>query len=76
MMHIGQRIEQELRRQERTVTWLARKIHCNRQNIYDIFRRESIDTTLLQRISHALSHDFFRDISDGMNSCGHDRCQT
>lgn len=66
MIHIGKLIEEELRRQERSVAWLARKLFCQRQNIYDIFKRESIDTTLLKRISSVLGHDFFRDLSDDM----------
>lgn len=66
MIHIGNEIEKELRRQERGAAWLARKIHCNRQNIYDIFKRKSIDTALLQRISCVLGHDFFKDISDSL----------
>ena len=66
MIHIGNRIEEELRRQERTVAWLARKLYCNRQNVYDIFKRESIDTALLRRISTILGHDFFKDLSTDM----------
>lgn len=68
MIHIGKCIEEELRRQERSVAWFARKLFCNRQNVYDIFKRESIDTTLLRRISAILGHDFFKDLSDSMNS--------
>lgn len=56
---IGKIIEEELRRQERTVTWLSRKIHCDRRNIYDIFSRSFIDTGLLWRISKALNTNFF-----------------
>ena len=56
---IGKIIEEELRRQERTVTWLSRKIHCDRRNVYDIFSRTSIDTDLLYKISIALHKDFF-----------------
>jgi len=67
MIHIGKCIEEELRRQERSVAWFARKLFCNRQNVYDIFKRESIDTTLLRRISAILGHDFFRDLSDSMS---------
>lgn len=63
MLHIGRKIEEELRRQERTVAWFARKLYCNRQNVYDIFKRESIDTSLLRRISAILGHDFFKDLS-------------
>lgn len=58
-MHIGEEIRKELKRQERTVTWLAKHIHCERQNIYNIFQRSTIDTGLLQRISVVLHHDFF-----------------
>ncbi|HIW43632.1 MAG TPA: hypothetical protein H9986_01240 [Candidatus Prevotella stercoripullorum] len=70
MVHIGMMIELELRAQERTVSWLARKLCCNRQNVYDIFRRESIDTSLLSRISSALGHDFFKDLSDDIQGTG------
>lgn len=59
MVHIGKLIETELRRQERTVAWFARNLYCERTNVYDIFRRESIDTELLLRISRVLKHDFF-----------------
>ncbi len=56
---IGHLIEAELRRQERTVTWLSRRLNCDRRNIYSIFEREYIDTGLLFRISLALGKDFF-----------------
>lgn len=58
-IHIGKIIEEELHRQERTVTWLSRKIHCDRRNIYDIFSRSCVDTDLLMRLSIALNTDFF-----------------
>ena len=58
-IHIGKIIEEELHRQERTVAWLSRKIHCDRRNIYDIFSRTSIDTNLLYKLSIALHMDFF-----------------
>lgn len=60
MIHIGQLIEAELRRQERTPAWLARKINCERPNVYYIFRQASINTDLLLRICQALRTDFFR----------------
>lgn len=68
MIHIGKAIEEEVRRQERSVTWFARKLYCNRQNIYDIFKRESIDTTLLRRISDILDHNFFKDLSEDLDN--------
>lgn len=68
MIHIGKKIEDEVRHQERTVSWFARKLYCNRQNIYDIFKRESIDTTLLRRISEILEHNFFKDLSEDIDN--------
>lgn len=64
MIHIGRLIEQELRRQERTPTWLARKINCERPNVYYIFSQPSINTEMLVRISRALRTDFFRAYSE------------
>ncbi len=63
---IGRIIEAELRRQERTVTWLSRKINCDRRNIYDIFGRDSIDTMLLFRLSKVLHVDFFEIYSQAL----------
>ena len=47
MIHIGELIEKELHRQERSVTWFANKLYCDRSNVYSIFKRQSIDTDLL-----------------------------
>lgn len=59
MVHIGKLIEEELRRQERSVTWFADKLCCERTNVYSIFKRQSIDTILLLRISLVLHRNFF-----------------
>ena len=64
MVHIGLLIEQELRRQRRSVSWFARELYCDRTNVYKLFRKESIDTLLLFRISTVLSHDFFKYYTD------------
>lgn len=69
-LFIGRIIENELRRQERSVTWLSRKIHCDRRNVYDIFRRADIDTNLLYRISVALNTDFFKFYSMSLQPSG------
>ncbi len=68
MLHIGKLIREELHRQERTVSWLARKLFCDRTNVYDIFQRRSIDTELLLRISKILDYDFFQHYTDKMRS--------
>ena len=59
MIHIGKLIEEEMKRQQRSPVWLAKKINCERPNVYYIFRQESINTDLLLRISRALNHNFF-----------------
>ncbi|MBE6341610.1 MAG: XRE family transcriptional regulator [Bacteroidales bacterium] len=63
-IHIGKLIREELKRQERSVTWFARHLNCERTNVYNIFKRDSIDTALLARISTILNRDFFRDLSE------------
>ena len=64
MIHIGSLIEQELRRQDRSVTWLAGELHCDRTNVYKVFKKKSIDTQLLENISVILLHNFFLDYAE------------
>lgn len=66
MINIGQAIKEELERQERTVTWLAAKVGCDRQTVYRIFKKYSIDSGLLLRICHVLHRDFFKELSDSL----------
>ena len=58
-IHIGREIKAELHRQERGASWLAEKLHCDRTNVYNIFKRQGIDTRLLERISIILNRNFF-----------------
>lgn len=67
MTAIGKLIKEELERQERSVTWFAKKLSCHRTNVYDIFSRNNIDITLLIRISRILGHNFLKDISDNVD---------
>ncbi len=67
-MHIGQHIHTILKRQERTPTWLASKICCSRQNVYEIFKKQNIDVELLKRICSVLSYNFFYDLSEEFES--------
>lgn len=67
MVNIGLCIKEELERQERTVSWLARKLNCHRSVVYRIFNKNSIDTGLLKRISEILDYDFFKEYSDDIN---------
>lgn len=63
-MHIGQHIKEVMKQKGVTATQLANDISCARPHIHRIFRKDNIDIGLLQRISKALDHDFFRDLSD------------
>ena len=64
MIHIGELIKEELFRQQRTVSWFARNLYCERTNVYSIFKRKSLDTDLLFRISKLLQHNFFQHYSE------------
>lgn len=63
MKPIGELIKDELEKQERTVTWFARKLSCDRSNVYRLFQKHSIETDLLIRISVILNRDFTPEIS-------------
>ena len=63
MDSIGKLIKEELEKQERSVTWLARKLSCDRSNVYRLFQKRSIETDLLIRISVILNRDFAIEIS-------------
>ena len=64
MKPIGFLIKEELERQERSISWFARKLSCDRSNVYRLFQKESVDTRLLMRVSSLLKHDFFYDFSE------------
>ncbi|MBR4134886.1 MAG: XRE family transcriptional regulator [Bacteroidales bacterium] len=59
-IHIGSLIEAQLKRDERSASWLARQIPCTRNHVYKIFRKSSIDCALLLRISKAMQFNFFQ----------------
>lgn len=63
-LHIGSLIKHELESQERTVSWFARKLCCDRSNVYKIFKRQTIDTDLLMKVSDILQFNFFEIFSN------------
>lgn len=65
-IHIGHSIKEELRRQGRTVTWLAGQLTTSRMACYRIFNCNSIDTQVLYRISILLKRDFFAEYSKNL----------
>jgi hypothetical protein len=58
-MHIGKKIMEVWKNSKIKGTEFAALINRDRQVIYNIFKRESIDTELLKQIGKALNHDFF-----------------
>lgn len=58
-VHIGKKIKEVWKHSRLKGTEFAALINRDRQVIYDIFKRESIDTDLLKQISKVLRHDFF-----------------
>ena len=68
MINIGQRIKEELEQQERSVTWLARKLNCSRNGVYRIMKKNSIDTAILGQISEVLHYNFFKELSDSVDN--------
>lgn len=59
---IGQLIKERINLQKMEVTEFARLIGVERSNVYNIFKRESIDTKLLKKIGQVLDYDFFQDL--------------
>jgi plasmid maintenance system antidote protein VapI len=59
-IHIGKLILQKLKDEERTIVWLAKKVHCNDSNLGRMLKNnQHIHAELLLRISIVLNEDFF-----------------
>jgi hypothetical protein len=67
-MHIGKKIKTVVKSQGRSVSWLAAQIPCDRSNIYNIYKRDTIDVKLLMRLSVILGYNFLDDLSREMES--------
>ena len=64
---IGELIRSEVYKQGLTIKSFAEKIPCQRKNAYDIFKKDSLHTELLKRISKILKHNFFQDLADSID---------
>ncbi|MBK9452245.1 MAG: hypothetical protein IPN95_23050 [Bacteroidetes bacterium] len=65
-VHIGELIKSRAKAMRLGPTELGARIETSKQNIYGIFKRQSIDTELLTRISLALDYDFFTHLSQAL----------
>ena len=73
LLLVGQMVERVFRELERenpkcTVTWFAGQLNCDRRNVYDIFKRATIDTQLLIQISLILNHNFYEDLAEAVET--------
>ncbi len=59
-IHIGKKIKDEFVRKGMKTNEFARRLNKSRENVYSIFKRETIDTGLLAEVSTVLEHDFFQ----------------
>lgn len=59
-IHIGHLIREQLKKDQRSASWLAREIHCTRNHVYKIFNKPSLDGNLILRISIAMNFNFFQ----------------
>lgn len=57
---IGQEIKRIVKKRGMTVEELALALNVSKPNIFDIYRRESIDTGLLERLCKVLQYNFFK----------------
>ena len=64
-IHIGERIKEVFDQKKMSIAQFARCLHCDRANIYNIFRRKKIDIHLLLKISDTLQYNFIEEICTG-----------
>jgi predicted transcriptional regulator len=62
-LDIGKLVLQKLKEKERSIAWLAKKIPCDRSNLYKMLQKLHIPNNMLWRISKILDYDFFKHYS-------------
>ncbi len=67
---IGKLIEEEVRRQGRSITVFADEICCTRSNVYNIFERNKMDVAQLELISKVLKRNFFKELAENPELAG------
>ena len=60
-VHIGHLIKSVFDKSGMSVSELARQLHCERTNVYTIFKRRTIDVELLAMLSEIRNHNFLDD---------------
>jgi DNA-binding Xre family transcriptional regulator len=68
MVKIGVIIKEKLEERGQSGKWLAQKVVMTKQNMYNIFNRNSVNSDLLYNICKAMNYDFFKFYSDSLAS--------
>ena len=68
---IGQEIKRVVKLRGLTVEELATALNVSKPNIFDIYRRETIDTGLLERLCKVINHNFFQSFSERYQTDDH-----
>ena len=68
--HVGNEIKKELSVQGKSARWLANEICLTPQAVYDIFKKDNINTDRLIKIQRALGRDFFMEYSQFVKNGG------
>jgi len=63
-LHIGKLIQVIAKKRNVSETELSQRINCTRENIYRIYKADSVDVAQLIRLSRALNYDFLSVISE------------
>lgn len=66
-LHVGKIVLNKLKEKGMKKSEFARRINKSRQNVQDIFKRQSLDTHLLLDICKVLDYNFFEILSDQLN---------
>lgn len=67
-IHLGKLILEKLKEKGMTKSEFARRINKSRQNVQDVFKRQSLDTDLLADVSKVLNFNFFQLLANEQNS--------
>lgn len=65
-VHIGSEVKRRFDESGMTLVAFAERIGRSSKNVYEVFKRPSMDTMLLQRCSEALHFNFFQLYSDDL----------
>jgi transcriptional regulator with XRE-family HTH domain len=68
-IHIGKIIKDVFETRNINISEFAELLNCERTNIHKIFKRKSIDTDMLVKISQILNYDFLREVYGKSTAC-------